>query len=269
MTMQKSLPILAGVIALTMSAGVARGGVISDVQSNARPMGLDIVAEVMLSGSDSRAELFNAITLPVLLNYHNTRELVGDADAELTRAGALTFAQAGDVRVYFVAEGAGYRNTLAVNTTGRGLETGNSGLIFPNASMHGRRHMPDNAQRRNHIPLASGDFVELGPIDAGTTLDFMLIANGARRGTNVWSTDPLRNSDGQSHAMMLQPDAQPNTTLIGWEDLRGGGDRDYNDLLIAVEFTPTGQIPEPATVMLLGFAILFSTSRMRHRRAPA
>ncbi len=31
---------------------------------------------------------------------------------------------------------------------------------------------------------------------------------------------------------------EENILIIGFEDLKGGGDRDYNDLVIAVELTP-------------------------------
>ena len=231
-------------------------------------MGLDVASPVMLSGSDAQAALFNSVTLPAMLSYHNNRSLLSDPNASYTGESFLTLSQDTTVRIYFIAESAGYRNTLAVNTTDTGLEDGTPGLIFPNASMHGSRHMPDNARRQNHAPVASGDFVDLGTFEAGTQIDLMLLSDGARRTRDVWSTDSDRNEDDLDHARVVAMQHNPNQLLVGWEDLRGGGDRDYNDMLLGIEMIPAGTIPEPATAMLVLFGSLVVTARPRRERPP-
>ncbi len=39
------------------------------------------------------------------------------------------------------------------------------------------------------------------------------------------------NSDGADHVMML------GDNLFGFEDLPGGGDRDFNDIIVKVDFS--------------------------------
>ena len=72
-----------------------------------------------------------------------------------------------------------------------------------------------------------------------------------------------RNPDGVEHAMV---DALGGGQyLVGFEDLWGGGDRDYND----TRFLFTGgvtNVPEPVTLGLFGIAIIGLAIASRRRR---
>lgn len=99
-----------------------------------------------------------------------------------------------------------------------------------------------------------GNTVDLGVFAAGTELVFEL--NNQVGG--VFVTGPAsRNGDDVAHAVVDDQFGQ-GQTLVGFEDMFGGGDRDYNDL----EFTLTDvttighSVPDGgSTAMLLGSAI--------------
>ena len=123
-------------------------------------------------------------------------------------------------------------------------------LIFPDASERG------GTTRTTSEPMKSGDFVNMGNFSANTQLNFFLIANGANGGTNKYSTNHI-NPDRLIHAVAF---TLPNTPylLIGFEDLYGGGDRDYNDILFTLDVGRANidhlSSPEPTTgLILLGF----------------
>jgi hypothetical protein len=215
----------------------------SPVQATARPFGLNIVDRVGLARSDAASADFLNNTLPTMqqLINQNLGERVAITDRSQTGGlialdpSALRLAAATDVRVYFVGEGAGYHNSLGFNTGGGGITTGDPLLIFPDASSPNSYLSSGTGTRTMSEPLFPGDFVELGSFDAGTQLDFFLIANGASGGRTLFSTDSSLNSDGLDHVVAFAQVQNPYV-LIGFEDLLNGGDQDYNDLLFAVYF---------------------------------
>lgn len=264
----------------------------SPVQSPARPFGLDIVDQVGLAGSDSASADFLNNTLPTMqqLIDENLRETVAVNDPSQTDGlialdpNALTLSVAADVRVYFVGEGAGYHNSLGFNTGGGGIDTGDPLLIFPDASSPNSYLSSGSGTRTTSQPLFPGDFVELGSMDAGTHLDFSLIANGANGGTNLFSTDTALNPDGIDHVVAFAQVDNPYL-LIGFEDLLGGGDEDYNDLLFAVYFgeqnvqelidsSPMHGVPapEPGFIWLIVLACggwIYRARRRRSKKLPS
>ncbi len=242
------------------------------VQSPARPFGLDIIDTVQMASSDDRSVDFQTNTLPTVNEFINTTlgEKMALSQNDLSVLALdpekLSLTTEADVRVYFVGEGAGYHNTLGVNTEESGVDVGNPMLIFPDASSRQSFYVEgaDSPNRTTRYPLLPGDFVELGSMDTGTLLNFFLISNGVNGGTNVYSTDQSINPDGLQHVVAYAVDESP-FLMIGFEDMYNGGDMDYNDLLFVIdignqnvqELQLTASLaPEPGTMGML-FSFLF------------
>lgn len=248
-------------------------------EANAKnPFGLPTAATIQPLGSDGSAKEFRYSILPKIQNLLNEKlgERIKTDDASMRLdSSKLKLATDSDVRVYFVGEGAGYANSLGINTQGVGAKEGRPELIFANASSNVTYLDPNSTakenadQRSKDAPLLPGDFAELNTLKAGSLLDFFLIADGANGGTNVYSTTGTANSDKMNHVVAFALANSPYL-IIGFEDLFGGGDRDFNDLLFAVEIGAANvasliATPEPAAWLsfagLLG--IVFWTSGRR------
>jgi hypothetical protein len=252
----------------------------SPVQSSANPFKLDIVAPVMAAASDETSTVFQKETLPGLSEYLQKTlgdKVAGDDSRLLLDPSKLKLQEKSDVRVYFLGGETKYSNTLGFNTTGSGVFSGNPQLIFPDATSAVSTYDPANDPKRSSsAPLAPGDFVNLGRMDAGTLLDFFLISNGANGGSDVFSTNPSANKDGISHAIAFAYSmANSPLLVIGFEDLYSwdGADRDFNDLLFAIDIRPVDPrdltaTPEPAMATTL-FGLLGLAMQRRARRSTA
>jgi hypothetical protein len=252
------------------------------IQSKARPFGLDIVGPVYAAGSDTAAANFQTETLPVMqkllqvtLGESKAFNDLGAYSLDPTRLKLVADSLA---RVYFIGEGAGYRNTLGFNTLAYNATaktpaiTGDAMLIFPDASssissLSGGAS--DKGVRTVSAPLLAGDFVDLGKFSAGSILDFFLIADGASGGKNTYTASAERNPDLLQHVVAFALPDSP-FLLIGFEDMLRGGDRDYNDLLFAVDIGAINvknlvSAPEPTFwVVLLGcLAVVLWRSRKK------
>lgn len=217
---------------------LASAQVESPVQSAARPYKLDIAAPVMVAGSDEASKIFQTEVLPGMLKMVNTNLAEAHTLKNLSTVSLdpskLVLSADSTARVYFLGEGAGYRNSLGISTTGKGPLGEDARLIFPEASSPNGLGGSGSLVRNSKEPLVAGDFVDLGKFKAGTALDFFLVANGATGGKDFYSTDSSLNKDGMIHAVSLAPNGSAYL-IIGFEDIYGGGDMDYNDLLFAVE----------------------------------
>jgi hypothetical protein len=135
----------------------------------------------------------------------------------------------GDVIATFLGHTAGYTNDLYLDNPANSL-----GIIFTNHT----------------TPV--GATSNLGYFTAGTELIFRIHVRNT--GDNFFSGPGFRNPDGLPHAVV---DGQfgPNTSYVGFEDLFGGGDRDYDDLNFS--FTNTRAVtPIPSAALLLGSGLL-------------
>ena len=171
----------------------------------------------------------------IFQQFANTEQAALDLDALQARkldATKLTLAYDNDVKVYFINEGAGYRNQLQVSTTGTTVQ---SGMVFNNISCHnsdpdciGKWASPNSTD----YALKAGDYADLGTLQAGTTLAFQVIANGfGNSRADVWHTDDSLNSDSLQHVIAYDYEGY---LVLAWEDINGGGDLDYNDVVFAI-----------------------------------
>jgi len=249
----------------------------SPVQSAARPYNLDIVAPVQIAGSDAAAKMFQAEVLPGMLETMNSTLREGKSlnDKKLAAMAfdpsKFVLGSDSTARVYFLGEGAAYHNTLGFSTTGGNPLTPDAALIFPDASSTTAYGELGKALRTSNEPLAVGDFVNLGNFKSGTALDFFLIANGAAGGKDFFSTNKSLNKDGLIHAVSLSANGS-TYLLVGFEDMTGGGDRDYNDVAFAVELTSTPPppgvgAPEPSMAIGALLSVIGLLGFSRSRRA--
>ena len=232
-------------------------------QDSARPLGLDVAGPVMLAGSDEASAEFQTNELPTLMQFVDTNlsesQALENVSAVSLDPAELILYHDSNVRTYFLSEGAGYRNTLGYTTTGV-IDEG--ALIYPDASSaytppYQDTSSTENLPRDNNTPLGPGDFVDLGMHEQGTQLDFFLIADGANGGNNIYGADGLEgaNPDGLQHMVAFAVPDSPYL-LLGFEDLYGGGDLDYNDIVFVIDIGEVNvqnlvAAPEPAFWMMM------------------
>jgi len=157
--------------------------------------------------------------------------------------GTVNVTAASDVWITFVSEGAGYYNSVGYYTYPTGNPPSKASDIsvvyvaLPNASLYG-----------SGGTMRSGDKVKLGTFDAGTSIGFVLFANGWA-GTNQVYTDvqkyysdpqlnPEADAANRKHSVLLY-DATDKLYLVGFEDqTRPGGDQDFNDVVFYATSNP-------------------------------
>ncbi|MEI8341550.1 MAG: DUF4114 domain-containing protein [Verrucomicrobiota bacterium] len=244
----------------------------SPVQATERPDNLQIAAKVQVAGSDAASKEFMSY-MPDIYTWlsKNLPEGVANKNASSMALdpSQLRLLANSDVRVYFVGEGAGYHNTLGLNllpagssvptASTPGIIKGDATLLFPDASSPVSSYNPSTTIKRTaSTPLLPGDFVDLGKVQAGTLLDFFLISNGAAGGSAVFTDQTARNADHFQHIVTLTKTNSPYM-LLSFEDLYGGGDKDMNDVVFAIDFKSATlqklvSAPEPGTwATLAGF----------------
>jgi LruC domain-containing protein len=144
-----------------------------------------------------------------------------------------------EVFVTFVNEGTGYKNAFGFFTFDRDNPPQSSAevmetIIFPNLSSP---HM------------ASGHRLSLGTFPAGTSIGFLIAANGFDYYTGVKSAEtpyyyslqylnPEEDPTLRQHTVLLY-DEEVGEAILGFEDLPGTwGDHDFNDAVFSIKTSP-------------------------------
>jgi hypothetical protein len=179
----------------------------------------------------------------------------------------LTLAADNPVSVVFQSEGAGQQNSLGYYTIGANGEIADVQFVWENASMgngglqagdsvpldvgagdtFGFFLIADGAGLNDFSQLQDGSFefrdANGNPATVATANPglFFVSSDGeteiAVQGAVFHTASPTLNADGIEHAVSGLGNS-PSQLVIGFEDLSGGGDRDYEDLVIAVEIAP-------------------------------
>lgn len=167
------------------------------------------------------------------------------AQADITILGGRLFAaQTGHVTATFLGSDAGYTDILIFDPNGQ------------------------NRTLFNGHATPVGTTIDLGTFTAGTELKFQLHVSNT--GDNFYTGPASANPDNVFHASAVL-DAN-RSAVLGFEDLRGGGDRDYNDLQFRVTNVSNvggpSPVPEPSTWgMLLGGLGLMGFAARRRKNA--
>lgn len=283
---------------LPVYAQTTSTGTPNTVQSKADPYNLAVAGPVMQSGSTAASADFNKSVLSQALQFikqalpegqNNTKSLAYEIDP-----GKLFLATKQAVTATFVYEGAGYHNSIGVDAVAPGAKGPSSWwdevtsptakLVFPDASSsEGGFSVSTYGTRTASEPVLPGDFVNLGTYEKGSKLDFFLMSNGANQSwANVVSIDPALNSDGFSQHvaaftphLFAVPQLNSPYVFLSFEDLWGGGDKDVNDTIIALNIGQANvnallATPEPATWATFGSVLgLAVWAKRRANQQPA
>jgi hypothetical protein len=166
-----------------------------------------------------------------------------------TTSKAITFTAVGSgaVTAYFVSETAGFGSVIGMLVNG--VDQGITGL-------------------QNHTS-APGDSLVLGTVATGDIITFYLLASEDPAGPPpldyTWYSDPTLNSDSLEHTLSSPypgsaVPAIPAGTRVGFEDLPGLGDGDFDDHVFV--FTgpgltdPRGVADSGSTLAVLGAAMM-------------
>ncbi len=185
------------------------------------------------------AEFFDNVTnmLPeaVNINTHHPEYILQQTEAR------LQLLEDAHVTISYVHENAGYLNAMGFYTyPGENIPANQDAVdpltvVFPNCSF------PNSGGE-----MQTGDKVDLGDFDAGTTMSFFAVADGWLQAQHtvgdgrwlVMSDDALNDSD-MRQAILLQ-DQYRHFLILGFEDILRdrGGDNDFNDAIFCVKVEP-------------------------------
>jgi len=120
---------------------------------------------------------------------------------------------------------------------------------------------------------ASGRPASFAPVSQSGDFQFAIQQVG---GTDLWSSEMANNPDGQADHMVTWQLSNSYLTannlvwyIAAFENAASpGSDRDFNDYVFLLQnVDPVSGAPEPATIVLIGFALIGLTAVRRSRKA--
>lgn len=267
----------AGMLAGITFGSLAFGQTASPIQSSARPFGLDIAGPVMVAGSDAASATFRDSVLPGLTTYLATVMPEGqrlEQSSKLFDPSKIRLETDAQVRAYFLSESSSFANTLGFDVNGSG-QSRESGIIFPDVS--------SGTARTTTTPLQPGDFVDLGKFEEGQKLDFFLVeqlGNSSSNGRGNSGKGNPSNNDLTRNVLSFAT-VYGSYLILGFEQtLNGKSDRDFNDLLFAIDLGSVNvaaliaedaltSTPEPGTWLTLGCFLSGGWFVLRRRARPS
>ncbi|MCC8995754.1 MAG: PEP-CTERM sorting domain-containing protein [Nitrosomonas sp.] len=172
-----------------------------------------------------------------------------------TQTYSFTAATTGEIGGYFLGSSADYTNTVSLLVNGVITPESSSGLF-------------------NNHTSNFGDYVVFGHANAGDVLTFQIkVADTGQ----TWSSDLSKNSDHLNHLFSKSYSGDADSSLLpagaylGFEDIQGGGDLDYNDEAFFVTNVNVSPVPEPETyaMLLIGLGLIFSFTKHSRKRITA
>ena len=154
--------------------------------------------------------------------------------------GTSLYATGDEVWVKFISYDAGYRNDLYFFAY-VGQSTTNAQYLFTN---------------KTAIPGAQTQVLGSFPLGQEIVFGIYVYDQALGRYYTYYSGAPSNNPDGVRHVRLWKIADGRYGIKVGFEDLYGGGDRDYNDLVFEVSGVSHMVTPEPITIALLGSGLI-------------
>lgn len=185
-------------------------------------MGLGVVGLAEETTEMYNVGLSDSVTQAVEDTFAEKKNLTSEI---VDASGVFAIEQETSISMTFVGEGAGYKNQVGFFTFDNEGAVLSQTVVFENFSGTGKGLAGGGS-------LNAGDTFDIGTFEPGENVGFFLVANGFnRKNAPSWYTISALNSDGKDHDAVMETE---DGTLIGFEDLKNLGDRDYNDALMFV-----------------------------------